>query len=153
MPRVSGQPRELPMRISINRTTSNRGSDYVRVELIDEASRCILARAYLGLEAFGLAVTGASEQPCTVTLFEGAPIGKHHEVKQELVPWPYPVVFNEHSVLELAQAAVAPYEVDGWRCMRLADAQNGHKVVWQNDQRFVTFSFERYVDPEDADAV
>lgn len=148
MARVSGPPRELPMRLSITRATGHAG-DYIRITLTDAASQCLLARAEVSPEEFGLAVTGFGERPCLVEVFPDAPIGKRHEHKTVEIPWPYPTFVDKADLRRKAQEVVAPFEVDGWRCVRLDDAQNSHRTVFHEDQCCVRFSFDRWVDEEE----
>lgn len=133
------------LRISSYSTTTKGASgdgSGVRIYVIDESSGCAVIEIDISHEQFGKAVTGRGDCECTMELTpENA--GKKHEHKTEAVAWKWSGHRNRDDD-PTKDAALAPFEVDGWRGSR-SDLGNHHRQLRDGTYNV---TFHRYVDTE-----
>jgi hypothetical protein len=110
----------LPGKLSISRRSSNVEDDYFVIEIEDGASGTTGAVARLSPAALALAISGVHAVSADVEWYTDR-IGMRAEVKSENVPC------NGYALTKAEkQAAVAPFEVDGWKA-DLEDVGNHHR--------------------------
>ena len=127
--------------IRISRVFSNaENGDYVMIEIRDEVSGVHFFRGRMTLEDYANSSFG-SDRPIQGT-FQGADrIGAVREHKTVFVP---DVRGGYRCDKATAQAAVATFEVEGWRAS-LEDFGNSHKSRTENGQKGYMVSFRRHV--------
>lgn len=137
MPRVEGQ-------ITISRPSANSCEPYISIILRDKRAACEVLEVEIGLAEFAMALTGLGHVDCEIEWHPArlARLGMIHEHKTELLPKLSPGA----GAAEKA-AAVAPYEVNGWRAV-IDDLVNRH--YYRGDSVLVTF--HRYVATPDSEA-
>lgn len=113
--------KKLKGKISLSRYTSNVRPDGVTISLIDESSGVQCVEIEISIETLGYIITGLSHQECT---FEWRPdfVGMIRENKTEIIPF---TATNYKTRDQESAAALAPYEVDGWKGS-ITDMTNGH---------------------------
>lgn len=128
----------LKGKVSITRWHGNK-EPYtgITITLIDELSGCQCVEIEISPEQLGLAVTG-SQQDCE---FQWRPqnVGMKSEHKTETVPFD-----GTREDRKAQEKAVAPFEVDGWKCSDFSSLYNHHRNVGGKNYRV---GFTRYVQP------
>lgn len=133
-------------RIRISRVSSTGSDgDYVQLTMYDEKSRIQFLTANIPIDSFGRVVTGGPETECQVELRGVERIGCTHEHKTEFVPGT--VSYTKGDRNAVAQAAIAPFEVDGWRA-HLSDFGNQHRSKEKDGVKGYNVTFHRYVRPD-----
>jgi len=129
--------------ISISRRTGGGVPESVHIEIEEDNSGIRFVDIELTLEGFARAITGHGNVPGKLTVRGLDRVGWNAENKTEEVP--YDLYSDERN----PKAALAPYEVNGWRA-RSGDLENGHcQVPGKKAQRVVFF---RHVKPAPAPA-
>ncbi len=144
-------PRVSPGKMTISRPRGGSGDQYVSITIVDEFSRCGVVEIRVGLAVLTEALTGLAYQPVECRWTSGvAHIGKTREYKSEVV-W-VPDSYKDDRG-DIVNAALAPFEVDGWVGSR-ADATNHHCRVRRNAARLggsnMRVGFYRFVEQEAA---
>lgn len=129
-------------RVSIHRSSGGAAGPMITISIEDALSGTCFCEVELTPEEFGNAVTGSSSRPGSFILHAGS-VGKVHEHKSEVIPFSACVQEAGWDREQRKQAAVAPFEVDGWKA-DLGDLGNGHKSAGRDAYRV---TFHRYVDP------
>ena len=129
-------------KITISRTTGRKIGNTIRIIMEDDSSSINFLEAEMSMEDFTLALMGKGYIDCTFELNGIQNIGKILETKTELVPLYNPARTTD----EEREAALIPFEVDGWAARR-SDIKNHHR--FQKDT--VSVSFSRFVDKEQTD--
>jgi hypothetical protein len=130
------------------------GTNTIQVQIEDATSGIEFLRVELDAEALGLTLTGLGRQDCAFRMNGLDKIGKQREIKTEVVFVPTPPSYQENDRRANAQAAIAPYEVDGW-IGYVCDAMNHHRSSRYKDGvaadggSWYTVSFTRFVDATD----
>lgn len=137
----------LPGTISISRVSSNQEPDYICVEIRDERAGVIVAMAKLPLENFAAAVTGLGHRPCELTFFDLSKVGMIRENKTETINFSVGILDARMRLSDEARAAMAPFEVDGWKG-NPPDLANPHHRLSDGSHRV---NFERWVQPPNGD--
>jgi hypothetical protein len=114
----------------------------VRVEVEDTRAGVRFLSLRMTSEALAEALVGSMQVDCEFELGGLQNVGKQSEHKRERVG---PLEWN--STDEEVRAAIAVYEVDGWRG-RVEDAHNWHN---RNREGLYEVSYYRWVDPPDAE--
>ena len=129
---------KLRGRITIGHFTSNDGPDGWHIEIIDETSRTHLVSLVMSEKDFATCLGGRGEVPCS---FEFRPdcAGLYMESKTEWVLWSGE--YNDHKG---QRAAVAKWEVDGWRG-DANDLRNNHNRHPDSANKSYRVRFWRYV--------
>ena len=123
-------------KITVSRVTSNQEDDYISIRFEDKLSGSTFLQAKMTLEDFAKAVTGHGYMDCTFDLTADV-VGKLRENKTEIVPLENPY----RATKEEKQAALKPFEVDGWTGY-LDDLDNGHRYT----QSGVSVHFTRFIE-------
>lgn len=138
--------------ISISRITNYGEPKPIVIYVEDETSGCQFLELRLSLADYGLLVSGLSGVECDGRVWLDAPIGKQRQVKEELVGWSNCYFSTTEKREEVARAALAPYEIDGWEG-RMSDLFNHHrrsKIVNKAGEESYKVVFIRFVDaPEE----
>ncbi len=115
---------------NIHRIQTSRGGMFVQVELEDEISGTRFLEVTFSLTAFASAMMGQSSQGCEFVLAGMDRLGMKRENKTELVPFDRSKVSGGDKEGSpgwfAAQAALAPFEVDGWGG-NMSDMFNWHR--------------------------
>lgn len=114
----------------------------LRILITDSISGCVAAHVSLSLTDFALALTGMGYVDCDLEFNDSGVVGMVAENKTELVPIPAEHPYNREA---WSIAALAPFEVDGWKA-REGDITNGHNFVrTKNGMTFQRVVFFRHV--------
>ena len=114
------------------------GSDsYMRMEIEDATSGIRFCELEIGMYDYAFLTTGLHGVSAKCTLRGLEDVGKSVEGKKEIIPRP-------EDTPEAIKAALAPYEVDGWKAYP-PDLTNYHNSV-EGGQ---SVSFHRYVEVDD----
>jgi hypothetical protein len=132
---------ELPGKFTISRVQSNVGDDYIQIQFVEVNSGARFVAARIDLESFALAITGQASLPCDLDIRGLDRLGKKHEVKTEIVSYEGARFTDDLRVDPAAIAALAPYEVDGWKG-RVEDLFNHHN----RSGPLCRVTFDRWVD-------
>ena len=129
-------------KISIHLVHDSINGDFIEILIEDRKSGTQFTEIEMSLEAFTLAITGMTGQPCTFELRGIEHIGKSRQWKKCLVPY-----IPTHDGASLSgrmekRRILAPYEVEGWRGND-SDLGNYHK---RNSENEYTVTFQRFVD-------
>lgn len=116
--------------------------DTIRLCLTDSISCTEFLRLTMTAETLGLAITGLAWQPCTFELRPGH-VGKMRETKTECVP--FPLQYGKYDDNEAKHAALAPFEVDGWKGYP-GDLGNHHRG---DSKHGYNVTFTRFVDKKE----
>ena len=127
-------------RMRISRVHCNQGGDFVSLELEDTVSGVHFASAEMAMDDFAQAMFGMS-RPLDVKLRGINLIGATPENKTVFVPDVRATYSRDDAA---AKAAIAPFEVDGWRG-RLSDFGNHHKSTTVGGQKGYMVIFSRFV--------
>lgn len=130
--------KKLQGKITISRYTVGPNRSGITIRLEDETSGVECVEIELTVDALGLAITGASCQPCEFEL-RPAFVGKIREYKTEVIPFD---LKNYNKQKAEAKAALKPYEIDGWTG-NSNDLLNHHRRIGADSFRV---AFHRYVD-------
>jgi hypothetical protein len=125
--------------IVITRASSSESNVYV-LRINDDMSGVVVCEIHMTAEQFAAALTAQHVAGIPVEWPGAGLIGKVREVKQELV---FVRTGSDATEKERVVAAIAAYEVDGWRG-RAADATNHHRH--RGGGRY-DVTFTRFVDP------
>jgi hypothetical protein len=132
-------------KFSVSRYTGGVRGEGITISVTDDASGITFLEIDCDPASFGRAVTGLGFQPCEITEFRPDNVGKTLEVKTVSVMVPKG---RESDRVELAAAAVAEREGDGWRG-RVADALNHHNRIHgkgTETHECYKVAFRRYVE-------
>jgi len=141
MGRYITNPKTLQGTLRVSRVHSNIEDDFIDFELIDEASRLIVCNVKMSIAEYGDLISGSSNVPCEIQLFDTSRVGMQHEHKTEIIPRPK----NLSSSDEELRAHVKPWETDGW-VASIRDIKNHHLWVGKDGMRV---GFDRWVSVED----
>lgn len=119
-------------KLTISRTNTNQGSDFVSITLSEEGSHTRVLALDMDFASFAQALLGMGYQPCTFKA-NVENLGKVREFKVVKVLW--------SRDLEAAFAC-APFETDGWKAC-LEDYDRPSK---KDGAGYVSVDFTRYVD-------
>jgi len=137
--------KKLTGKLDITRPMGS-GENIISMRLHDDATGLIVWELDISAEDFAMGITGLSSRPVTFALFAAEFAGGRREHKEEIVPrvdGEFPgATYLERKKAE-ADAALKPFEVDGWRGAR-GDYGNGHRSDGQGNYRV---SFNRYFKP------
>jgi hypothetical protein len=124
--------------ITISRPSGGE-TRYIRIALEDRLSSIEFLEIEIPLEAFAEAVTGLAYTDCVFELRGLDKVGKRREHKHEMVPLPKSYGLTDEEI----DAALAPFEVDGWKGSHY-DAKNSRNYVHGSGKSRI--GFVRYVD-------
>lgn len=130
--------------VTISRPQRSDDVRYIQIEFTDESSGVNFLTARVGLEEFAETLTGLARNPCEFELRPSL-VGKIHQHKEEFVPCKDLYVNNASDRAIIAEKALAPFEVDGWKG-RADDLFNHHR----RGRNGARVTFVRYVEPEGA---
>lgn len=142
------KPVVLPATLSAGRVSrcgpgTREDRDFIRIEIIDDASRITVAHIEIGMAEMMAALTNLANQPCTVEWRGLNKIGWRHEHKTETVPYKH--AHGKDAAMAAAKAeALKPFEADGWTGYA-GDLGNHHKA--SKDCVGYNVSFVRWVEP------
>lgn len=144
----TNKPKSFTARLLISKRESNTSEKAIAITVEDDASSTRVLELTVPLADFAEALTGRYLSNVAGRIWP-APVGAVLEVKQEVVPFkdrdvPYTKDRAARDAHPAVAAALAPFEVDGWRAHR-DDLFNGHRSVSPDSQRV---TFRRHVDPE-----
>jgi hypothetical protein len=132
-----GDVKILKGKIIISRASGGQADDKpIHISIEDDLSGCRVLDIYMALDEFAKSIT-ASYGAADIQHFPMSPIGKKVENKSEIVPFNWTLRTSK----EEEDAALAPFEVDGWKARR-SDLTN-HHCRTNKGQRVVFF---RYVE-------
>jgi hypothetical protein len=119
----------------------------ISIQIEDVASGCRILELDVPLADFAAALTGRYLNDVPGTYWP-APVGARAEIKREVVPFdssgvPYAAERDGRYAHPAVDAALAPFEVDGWKGDR-SDLFNGHRHAGDKLQKV---KFRRLVDP------
>lgn len=136
----TGNAAKLPALLTMSRTSNGKWI----IDVTDAVSRSEILHLEVSDAAFSRAIGHLGYQPAEAE-WRPAALGKKYEVKTVPVP---AVKFdgNRESGLAKERAAIAPFEVDGWRG-DIDDMSNMHKR--KGAHQMVTF--RRYVESTEED--
>lgn len=90
-------------------------SEYVLIEITDEASRTTIVDVHVSYEQFAKALSSLGDRPCVYELNSVDRAGVFHEHKSERIPLSVNRYDADRERVKAAlRAACKPYEVDGW---------------------------------------
>jgi len=116
------------------------GPDFVNIALTDKKSGIQFCEVQISMEEFGKMMAAPQFAECEVELRALHNIGKRHEHKREVVPFDA----MKHRGAEAKEAALKPFEVDGWRG-HASDLGNMHR---SNKAGGFTVTFHRFVEDD-----
>lgn len=122
-------------KVSISRYSGGKKGHGISIELQDDSSHVKVFRLEMTPEAFGNAVTGFGYQDCTFDMWDTKLVGMQVETKTEYVEYD-----SYTRDIPKMQAAVAVFEVDGWKAT-LEDLCNHHR----KSNKGYLVGFRRYV--------
>jgi hypothetical protein len=138
----------LPGQLTITRTMNGRDDQFpITIRLTDGSSGVQAVEIHISLADFAETLTGLAHVPCEFEWNDTGTVGKVHEHKKEIV-W-IPRGAETDGVIA---AALAPFEVDGWRAYR-PGCTNPHCVVGREPPGkgekgdWYKVTFHRYVEP------
>lgn len=139
---ITHEPLKLPGKITISRS-QGPGPDEIHIMIEDDVSATRVLELRMTPEEYGYAISGLAYRPCQLEVYKDAPLGKKHEHKTELLPVEAFLSRSDEAAIE---AALKPFEVDGWRAYR-GDIPNAHRWVRMQDGSSTAYrvSFHRYV--------
>jgi hypothetical protein len=150
--RAPKERERTPIKISINRRTHGAsGADDIVIDLVDDKSGCHIADVFLSMETFGRAITGLSYLDAEAMLNLDGPIGCSLENKDIEVTLKRQSHKIDTGPTVGEQAAVRPYEVDGWMAS-WSDLRNHHRWVRKDDlksnEECYRVNFHRFMRPD-----
>lgn len=133
----------LEGKLTISRTSSNRGPGWVSIELVDESSGCNAFEIKISPEHFAEAILGLARVECKYEpTIAPAILGARHEYRTIAVRLP-----DGHHKLDANDPAIrailAEHEVDGWRA-------DGHWInnSHQGPREARRMIYRRYIGPD-----
>lgn len=105
---------KLQGKITICRTTGS-GEDAVTIRIRDTDAGIDFAVAELTMTNFGYAVTGRGATPCELEVRGLEKVGMVREHKTESIAFEGRVLGRDMATSPEAKAALAPFEIDGWK--------------------------------------
>ena len=149
MPKMPIHEKELPLDITISRTTSNQEEDYISIQIDDDLSSSMIVRIKLSFEQFAKAITGISSCEGIGTVGHLDHIAKKMEMDTLEFEVPEDMPFKDRADVcyELAKK-VAP---KGWT----PDSGFNSKGTFfkKDDVPYARTTIRRYVDlPDDTNA-
>jgi hypothetical protein len=137
--------------LTVGYSHNNLDSDLIHITITDEDSRVRFIDAYMEPSVFARCVFGHSMGEFKELEVRNTDLlGKFHDNKIEFVPLKY-IAYDEKGRKKEAEAAVKPFEVDGWEAY-MPDMDNHH--CWARHKDGIegyNVKFFRHVDkPEDA---
>lgn len=136
--------------LTISYPRDTTGAERVRLQIRDEASRCVFIDVDVEYIEWARAQSSLAERPCKVSFYEDAPLGKVREHKTVVVMVPKrteEILYRDRDKRRVAVAKLfAEHEIDGWEG-RIEDTENHHNVAARTpDGTHYRVHFERYVD-------
>jgi hypothetical protein len=140
---IKGTRKILKATLQISRASGGRYDEKpMHITVTDELSGCRVCELYMRLDEFTKALM-SSEGKASMEYYTNAPIGMKAENKTEVVPCEFTVYGDEN-----IDAALKPFEVDGWKARR-SDLSNHHYSV-KGGQKVTFF---RHVEVETEETV
>lgn len=118
--------KDLKGEVSISRIYGGE-EDSIRIRTIDSSSGNVILDAAMSLSKFAEVLTGTASVACSIRYFDQSNIGKKRIAKDEIVPYTSTHKRNSQEEQVDKELAVAPFEIDGWKCAGLSDLGNPYR--------------------------
>ncbi len=152
---MSDKPKILAGKLTISRRNNSHENPFpIAIVLHDELSGREVVTIEVGLKEFAEILTGVARNECRFEMVSGLPgvVGKHREIKTEVVLIPGNAWDDKKPRLAATRAALRPLEVDGWEG-KAEDAFNSkHRVggpTGGKEGDWYQITFVRYVEAEE----
>lgn len=137
---------QLQGKITISRTGRTDCAASMRIEIQDVASRVSFVIGEMSMEDFAMAITGHGYMPIKMEIRGLDVVGMQAEHKTLEIPFNGPrFLAGAEENEEGARAAVAAYEVDGWRATDWRNFFNEHRRVHGVAGDVFKIAFHRWV--------